>query len=55
LIFEAYDEDIASSSLLCKAEALDFVDLVGSSESIKMTLELFDDKMEPAGKVIIST
>ena len=55
LIFEAYDKDIGSSDLLCKTDALDFVDLVGSSEIVKMDLELFDDKRNKAGNVIIST
>ena len=54
-MFEAYDEDVGSSDLLCKTDPIDFVDLVHSTELTKFDLELFDDKMQTAGNMIIST
>jgi hypothetical protein len=55
LSFEAYDKDLGSSELLCKTEPLDYIDLLGKTEVNKMNLELFDDKGNTAGKVLVST
>lgn len=55
LTFQAYDKDLTSSDLLCKTEPLDYIDLLGKTDPIKMKLEMFDDKGNKCGKVTVST
>ena len=55
LVFQAYDKDLTSSDLLCKTEPIDYVDLLGTTDAVKMNLDMFDEKGVKCGKVVVTT